>query len=67
MYKLPNKCTIILAEIIARILKAIQLLIDEKHSNYILLRNSLSTIKNIKNNFHQGDMMTLIHNKLKEA
>lgn len=54
------------AEAIA-ILNAIQLIIDEKHFKDIIITDLLSSINNIKNIFHRGDIASLTHNKLGEA
>lgn len=66
MHEFPNKCLIFSAEAIA-ILNAIQLIIDEKHFKDIIFTDLLSSINNIKNIFHRGDIASLTHNNLGEA
>ncbi|KAE9523133.1 hypothetical protein AGLY_016474 [Aphis glycines] len=53
LYKLPHNCSIFTAEAMA-ILKAIEIIIQEEHSKFIILSGSLSTIKSIQNRFNPG-------------
>lgn len=49
------------------ILKAIEIIIQEEHTKFIILSDSLSTIKSIQNQFNPGDIATKIQNKLNVA
>lgn len=66
LYKLSPSCSIFTAEAMA-ILKAVEIIIQEEHSKFIILSDSLSTIKNIQNQFNPGDIATKIQNKLNKA
>jgi len=64
--KLPRTCSIFSAEAIA-ILEAIKKIIQEEHPKNIKFSDSLSTLISIKNQFHPGDIETIIQHKLNET
>jgi len=66
LLKLPNTCSIYMAEATA-ILEAIKIIIDDEHLNHIICSDSLGTLNSIKNQFKPGDLAIKILNKLNEA
>ncbi|XP_060864378.1 uncharacterized protein LOC132940688 [Metopolophium dirhodum] len=63
LHKLPPYCSIFTAEALA-ILMAIETILQEAHSNFIILSDSLSTIRSLQNPFNPGDIASKILNNL---
>lgn len=66
IHKLPSDCSIFTAEAIA-ILMAIEAILQEAHSKFIILSDSLSTIRSLQNFFNPGDIASKILNNLNLA
>jgi len=67
LYKLlPPNCSIFTAEATV-IPKVIEIIIQEDHSKFIILNDSLSSIKSIQNQFNPGDIAAKIQNNLNKA
>lgn len=65
-YKLTNEYSIFLAKALV-ILKAIEIIINMEHTNFVILCDSLSVINSIKNKTNLTDIAVPIKNKLDET